>query len=74
MEKVEFWLLIDGAGDYVVAKDEEALGEAWSDDIGGVPLNSRAIKLTLNVALPTPVHLSAIVPAEQVGPITLTAE
>jgi hypothetical protein len=63
---VEVWVLVDGDGDYVIAKDRESLAEKYEEEF--TTLNSevttRFIKLTVQVPTPKPVELSAVVAEE----------
>lgn len=63
--QVELWLLVDENGDYVVAKEQEGLAEAYDNDIGaGADMGRRIVCVTLTVPLPAPIKLTGEVPAE----------
>lgn len=59
---LDIWLLVDQDGDFVLSKDEDDLGEQWSDQIGGTPLNSRTVKLTLTMTLPFTIEARGVLP------------
>lgn len=64
--QVEVWVMVDADGDYVVAKDREALAEKYEEEF--TTLNSevttRFIKLTVQVPTPKPIELTAVVADE----------
>ena len=64
-KEIEVWVMLDTAGDYVTATNDEALADQWESDIGGVPVGSRVFKILLKVEMPPVVELSATVPANQ---------
>jgi hypothetical protein len=74
--ELEIWAMIDQDGSYVVDAYEENLAERWSEEIGGTPLNSRTIKLTLTAPLPRGVAISGALSefAEDGAAIALVAE
>lgn len=75
MPMVEFYVLLDENGDYVVGKDEDAVRAAWVNEIGDdVLMCMRCLHLRLDVPTPEPLILTATVPAEQTGPVELTLE
>lgn len=60
--QVEVFVLIDEAGDYVVAKDRDDLKDKYEEEIGGDLIGSRVITMTMNVELPTPIVATIDVP------------
>lgn len=71
--EIEVVVMVDSAGDYVVAASEENLADAWENEISNTPVGSRVITLKLRVALPKAATLSAgTIEAGQSGDVTLT--
>lgn len=66
MVAVEVWVMVDQDGDYVVAKDREALAEKYEEEFTGLnsEVTTRFVKLTVNVPKPRPVELVATVAEE----------
>jgi hypothetical protein len=63
MHSVQVFVMIDSAGDYVIAKDRDDLAEAWDNDIGGTPVGTRVLALSLAVDT-ADTQLAATVPAD----------
>jgi phosphoenolpyruvate carboxylase len=64
----EVWVLVDESGDYVCAKQSDDLSQLYEDEMGEVELGRRYVKLTVRVPLPTPIEITADVPAEEGEP------
>lgn len=60
--EIEFSIMIDGDGNFVVDSDPDNLGSRYEDEIGSPPNVSRVITLKLTVPLPKPTTVSAIIP------------
>jgi len=60
----EVVMVVDSAGDYAVGKDLESAIEAYENEVQSIAESGgyRVVNLTLNVALPESVELSADVP------------
>ncbi|HZZ79832.1 MAG TPA: hypothetical protein VFE62_15040 [Gemmataceae bacterium] len=63
MHSIEVFVMIDSAGDYVIAKDRDELADAWDNDIGGTPVGARVLALSLAVDT-SDTQLAATVPAD----------
>jgi hypothetical protein len=57
---IEIWALVDERGRYVVSPHRRSLSDQWHDEIGGVPLNARTLRLTAVVELPKGAEASAL--------------
>jgi hypothetical protein len=59
----EVWMLIDESGDYVASVDPAELGDRWEEEIGerDSSVQTRVVKVTVNVPKPKPVELVATV-------------
>ena len=65
-------LLVDGNGNYAVAKDEDDAREQWDNQSEGTPVDGlRVIELTLKVPSPKATVVKATLPEDDQEPITL---
>ena len=62
MHEIEFFVVIDAAGDFAIAKERDGLQEAWDNDIGGDLTESRVLRIVLNVEPQKMIELTANVP------------
>lgn len=70
--EIEFSIMIDGDGDFVVDKNADNLGEQYENEIGSPPNISRVFTFTLTVPLPKPATVSAVIPDKGDEPVNLT--
>jgi len=69
------WILIDENENVVATAQDDAcdMEQLYEDQIGGeCHLARRVVKLTLDIEAPKPLELSATVPADAKGELTLT--
>ena len=57
--QIAVFVMMDEAGDYVIHKEREELAEAWTNDIGDMPIVSRVFAIKLDVEKPADVELTA---------------
>ncbi len=71
----EVWIMVDEAGDYVVAVQESDLADRYAEDIqdignaGGL----RRIKIVVTVPLPVTVELVGVVPVQGEASLTVVS-
>lgn len=72
MTEIEFSILIDQDGDFVVAKDADELGTTYEDEISSTAPNaSRTFTFKLMVPLPRATEVAATVPDKGNEPVTI---
>lgn len=71
MHEISIFVIVDAEGNYAVGADIDQANDGC-DDLEASP--RRVLRLAMNVELPTLVELTANVPAEKVGPLTLTVK
>lgn len=66
-------ILIDANGDYAVGKCNDTAVEAYEADIGSIGDSGgyRLVNLTVKAALPAPVELAAMIPADGSASVVL---
>jgi hypothetical protein len=70
--EVEFFLMIDGYGNYVVDTDENSLGDRWTGDQGDMPNITRVFKFNMTVPGPKPTEVNVVVPDKEDDEIKVT--
>ena len=71
-KEIEFSIMIDQDGDFVVDVDPDNLGSRYEDEINSTPPNaSRVFTFKLTVPLPKPSVVSAVVPDKN-EPVNMT--
>ncbi len=61
--EIEFSIMIDGDGNFVVDSDPDNLGSRYEDEISNTPPNiSRVITMKLTMPTPKPTTVSAVIP------------
>lgn len=71
-KEIEFYIMIDQDGDFVVDSDADNLGQRYEDELTSTPPNgSRVFHLKLTVPLPKPTVVSATIPDTD-GEVTVT--
>lgn len=65
LHEVEIWVCVDTSGDYELGKNVEQASERYNEDIGGYVAECRLVKVVLQVEVPEPTELTAVVPANQ---------
>lgn len=70
--EIEFSVMIDGDGNFVVDTDADNLGSKYEDEIGSPPNVSRVFTFKLTVPLPKPATVTAVVPDKGDEPVNLT--
>lgn len=72
-KEIEFSILIDQDGDFVVDTDADNLGSRYEDEVTSTPPNaSRVFTFKLTVPLPKPTVVSAVVPDKGDEPVNIT--
>lgn len=72
MTEIEFFVMVNADGEYVVHREESELGDQWDSDIGGsAPINTRTYAIKLAVPVPKVIEVSATLPNTD-GPVTVT--
>ena len=72
-KEIEFSIMIDGDGDFVVDSDADNLGSRDEDEVCSTPPNvSRVFTFKLTVPLPKPAPVTAVVPDKGDEPVNLT--
>ncbi len=71
MNESEIWMMTDADGDYVVAKDQDSLNDAWEDQIGDLPTSARIDCIRVRVELPTVKTLTVDLPLGTAGAVLL---
>ena len=69
---LEFFVMVDQDGDFVIDTDPDNLGSRYEDEISSTPPNaSRVFSFKLTVPLPKPTEVTAVVPDTD-GPVNIT--
>lgn len=63
VQELQVFVVVDAAGDYAAAGDEDGALEAYDDAIGG-NAPRRLVRILLTVPLPEPITLKGEVPPE----------
>lgn len=70
--EIEFSILIDQDGDFVIAKDVDELGDLYENDISSTaPSRSRTLTFKLTVPLPRATEITATVPDKGDEPVNI---
>lgn len=71
--EIEFSIMIDGDGDFVVDKNADNLGTRYEEELTSTPPNlSRVFTFKLTVPLPKPATVAAVIPDKGDEPVNLT--
>lgn len=69
--EVEFSVLVDGDGEFVISKDECELANIYEADVGSMPNVSRVYTFKMILPLPKAVNVGGMVPDTD-EPVTIT--
>lgn len=70
--EIEFSIMVDGDGNFVVHTDPDSLGEQYENEVGSPPNVSRVFTMKLTVPLPKPTQVTAVVPDKGDEPVNIT--
>ncbi len=73
MHSVEVFIVVDADGQYVVGTSEDAVSEAYDNDIGtSAATCRRVVKVTINVTVPESLEIEVDVPEVEESEPTVT--